>query len=122
LTNVKVLISANSNVSILARYCFNPYICIVIIEKQNTEKMTTTKFGNLTIIHPHSGKVSRSVVRRALLDNTFTNNRNLSTKQICERFKAQTYGQTVVKLEDVDYCIRVADTFYESEFDEKFHA
>lgn len=84
--------------------------------------MITTKFGALTIIHPHSGQVSRSVVRRALLDNTYTNDRNLNTDEICARVKSQTGGQTVVKLEDVDYCIRVADTFYESEFSEKFHA
>lgn len=84
--------------------------------------MTTTKFGTLTIIHPHSGQVSRSVVRRALLDNVYANERNLSTDEICARLKSQTSGQTIVKLEDVDYCIRVADTFYQSEFSEKFHA
>lgn len=74
-----------------------------------------TTFGTLTIIHPHSGQVSRSVVRRALLDHVHANDRNLNTAKICARVRSMTCGQTVVKLEDVDYCIRVADTFYKSE-------
>jgi len=64
-----------------------------------------TQFHGLTIVHPHSGKVSRSVVA-TLIKHQANGYLGQSDKQNAE-YIAKWEGSTVV-LEDVNYQIKIS--------------
>jgi len=66
----------------------------------------TTKFFNLEIKHPHSGKATRSEIETALRAKAY--NPSLKGKELAEHFKKN--GVERVLLEDVNGGIRVACT------------
>lgn len=71
-----------------------------------------TKFHGLTIVHPHSGKVSRSEVKTIVKHLSNGYNRE-SDKQNAE--KLLKYGEGVIILDDVNGSITGRTAVYQSD-------